>query len=285
MNIYNSIPELKAYLRRQQADGKTIGFVPTMGYLHEGHLSLIRRSAAENDITVVSIFVNPAQFGPNEDFDRYPRNYDGDLKLSQEAGAAVIFYPAVKEMYPEGYKTYVEVSDITGILCGVSRPCFFKGVATIVAKLFNIVRPDRAYFGQKDAQQSIVIQRMAKDLDMDVSVIVCPTVREEDGLAMSSRNVYLEPEERSQALVLSQSLKLAEEMIRQGERNAPLILSKMKELISSKPLAEIDYVSIVDVSSMKETVEISGKTLIALAVKFGKTRLIDNIMLEVPHVS
>lgn len=281
MQIFNHIAEIKTYLRKEQKNGKIIGFVPTMGYLHEGHLSLIRRAANENDMAVVSIFVNPTQFGPAEDFERYPRDLQRDVNLAQQAGANVIFAPDVAEMYPQGYKTYVEVQEITNTLCGASRPGHFRGVTTIVTKLFNIVRPDRAYFGQKDAQQAIVIQQMTKDLDMDVEIMVCPIVREKDGLAMSSRNVYLNPQEREQAVVLSESLALAKKLIIQGERDAFKIKAAIVDKITQKPLAKIDYVSIVDAQTLKDIHHITNRVLIALAVKFGSTRLIDNIIVEV----
>ena len=282
MLIFNKIIDIKNHLRECKCSGKSIGFVPTMGYLHEGHLSLIRKSASENDITVLSIFVNPTQFGKGEDLDKYPRNLERDLELSTQAGASIAFVPEPVEMYPEGYKTYVEVEKITGTLCGVSRPTHFRGVTTVVTKLFNIVGANRAYFGQKDAQQAIVISQMTKDLDMDTEVVVCPIIREEDGLAMSSRNVYLSHEERQQALVLSQSLKSAKDMITKGEREATIIKAAIEEKIKSATLAQIDYVSIVDGNSLEEvSVRIHGKTLIALAVRFGATRLIDNLMVEV----
>lgn len=282
MLVFNKISDIKKYLRECERSGKTIGLVPTMGYLHEGHLSLIKRSSSENDITVLSIFVNPTQFGKGEDLDKYPRNLERDIELSSKAGADVAFVPDPGEMYPEGYKTYVEVEKLTGTLCGISRPTHFRGVTTVVTKLFNIVGANRAYFGQKDAQQAIIIHQMVKDLDMDTEVIVCPIVREADGLAMSSRNVYLSPEERQQALVLSQSLNKVKEMIEKGEREASVIKAAIEETIKTASLAKIDYVAIVDGSSLEEvTSQLQSKTLIALAVKFGATRLIDNLMVEV----
>lgn len=281
MQIFKQIAEIKNYLRTEQRNGKSIGFVPTMGYLHEGHLSLIRRSASENDITVVSIFVNPTQFGPGENFEKYPRDLNRDIQLAQEAGAHVIFTPDTVTIYPEGYKTYVEVQKITDTLCGSSRPGHFRGVTTVVTKLFNIIHPDRAYFGQKDAQQGIVIRQMVRDLDMDLEIIVCPIVREADGLAMSSRNIYLNPEERKQAVVLFQSLTMAKDLIVQGEKNAYKIKAAIEKKISEKSLAKIDYVSIVDMETLRDIRQITNKTLIALAVRFGETRLIDNIIVEV----
>ena len=218
MKIFEGIKDVKEYLKREKNKNKSIGFVPTMGYLHDGHMSLINKSIEENDITVVSIFVNPVQFGPTEDFEKYPRDKNRDIGLCRNAGVDVLFIPAVEEMYPKGYNTYVEVKRITDKLCGASRPGHFTGVATVVTKLFNIVEPDRAYFGQKDAQQAVVIIRMVNDLNMDVQVVVCPIVREESGLAMSSRNVYLNKEERTQALVLYQSLVNARNNVERGER-------------------------------------------------------------------
>lgn len=281
MLIYSKIAEMKKYLSEQKAIGKKIGFVPTMGYLHEGHLALIKDAKEENDIVVVSIFVNPTQFGKGEDFESYPRDLNKDAALSEKAGADAIFAPEVSEMYPIGYQTFVEVEEITENLCGASRPGHFRGVTTVVTKLFNIITPDNAYFGQKDAQQTVVIKRMVKDLNMNVNVKVCSIVRESDGLAMSSRNVYLNKEERKQALVLNQSLILAKELIEKGERDVTKIVNQMTELINDQPLAKIDYVSIVDSESLKELNITSGKILIAIAVKVGTTRLIDNIMMEV----
>lgn len=282
MRIIESISGLKAVIRAQKTAGKTIGFVPTMGYLHEGHMSLVRSSVAENDFTVMSIFVNPTQFGVNEDFDKYPRDFQGDSEKAEKAGVDVLFMPTVDEMYPTGYKTYVEVTgEITGKLCGKSRPGHFRGVTTVVAKLFNLVEPDKAYFGQKDAQQAAVIIKMAKELNMNVSIITCPIVREADGLAMSSRNVYLNREERKAALVLSKSLFEAEAAIRTGERNAEKVLAGILAKINGESLADIDYVAVVDAATLEDVRQIKGKVLLAMAVKFGKTRLIDNISVEV----
>jgi len=281
MKIFNRIDEIKSYLRQKQKEDRTIGFVPTMGYLHEGHLSLIRRAKDENDIAIVSIFVNPTQFGPNEDYETYPRDLDRDVRLAEEAGASVIFAPEVKEMYPDGYKTFIEVTDLSETLCGASRPGHFRGAATVVMKLLNIVRPDKAYFGQKDAQQAVIMQRMVRDLNHDTEIVVCPIIREKDGLAMSSRNVYLNDEERKQAVVLSKSLNMAADLISKGERDAGKIKEAITAMIKEKDLAVIDYVSIVNYETMKDLDKISGKVLVALAVKFGKTRLIDNIIVEV----
>ena len=281
MRVIEKIKDLKAVIRSQKSSGKTIGLVPTMGYLHDGHLSLVKASRDENDFTIMSIFVNPTQFGPNEDFDSYPRDMERDTKLAEAAGVDVIFAPSKDEMYPDGYKTYVEVEDITNVLCGKSRPGHFRGVTTVVAKLFNIVEPDKAYFGQKDAQQVIVLRKMVKDLNMNLEIVTCPIVRESDGLAMSSRNTYLSPEERSGALVLSQSLFEAEKIIKDGERDAAKIIGYIKNRISQVEIAEIDYVEITDIDDLKSVEHIAGKVLIALAVRFGRTRLIDNVIVEV----
>lgn len=281
MKLFTNIIEIKDYLRQQQAEGKRIGFVPTMGYLHEGHLSLIRRAIKETDIPVISIFVNPIQFGPSEDLEKYPHDLERDLKLIQKAGVAVVFNPSNEEMYGTDYLTYVRVEKITETLCGASRPGHFQGVTTVVNKLFNIVRPDKAYFGQKDAQQVMVIKKMVKDLNMDVEIVIGHTIREADGLAMSSRNTYLNSEERQQAVVLYQALLEAERMIRKGEKEASMIKKQIGKMICRRSLAEIDYVSIVNAESMQEITKISGLILIALAVRFGKTRLIDNILVEV----
>ena len=272
---------MKQFVRMKKAEGKTIGFVPTMGYLHSGHLSLIKKSKSQNDVTVISIFVNPTQFGENEDLDQYPRDFERDCRLAQEAGADAVFFPTAGMMYPEGYKTYVEVVDITKRLCGVTRPTHFKGVTTVVTKLFHIVAPDRAYFGQKDAQQLLVIRRMVKDLNMDIEIVGCPIVRETDGLAMSSRNLYLSEEERTQATVLNQSLEMAEKMIDSGERDSNTVKKAIKAKIGTMDLARIDYVELVDTESLLPVQQITGEILIALAVYFGKTRLIDNRILEV----
>ncbi len=281
MEVFENIPAMKQFVRMKKAEGKTIGFVPTMGYLHSGHLSLIKKSTSQNDVTVISIFVNPTQFGENEDLDQYPRDFERDCRLVQEAGADAVFFPTAGMMYPEGYKTYVEVVDITKRLCGVTRPTHFKGVTTVVTKLFHIVAPDRAYFGQKDAQQLLVIRRMVKDLNMDIEIVGCPIIRETDGLAMSSRNLYLSREERTQATVLNQSLEMAEKMIDSGERNSAALKKAITKEIEEMELARIDYVELVDTESLLPAQQITGEVLIALAVYFGKTRLIDNRILEV----
>ena len=278
--ILETIPELRKHLANWRKAQKSVGLVPTMGFLHEGHLSLIRRAKTGNDIVVVSVFVNPTQFGPNEDFESYPRNILRDTEMAMGAGADVIFYPTVSEMYPNGSSTFVEVAgNITRVLCGASRPSHFRGVTTVVNMLFNIVKPDRAYFGQKDAQQATVLMKMVKDLHMDIELIICSIVREADGLAMSSRNTYLSAEEREQAVVLSKALEKGKEAFSKGERNVESLIEIIPNKINEMPLAAIDYVSIYDYPSL-ETIEIiDNNALAAVAVKFGKTRLIDNNLL------
>ena len=280
MKIIKSCTEIQSFCNSARLDGKTIGFVPTMGFLHEGHLSLMRRSRAENDLSVISIFVNPTQFGPSEDYDAYPRDLERDSKMAESVGVDVIFTPEVKNMYPNGYSTFVNVEGLTNKMCGISRPTHFRGVTTVVSKLFNLVRPTRAYFGQKDAQQAIVIKRMTEDLNFDIQIIVMPIVREQDGLAMSSRNKYLNPEERQAALVLSQSLFLAQKLINQGNTDVKDIYNLIRDKILSEPLARIDYIAIVNANNLEEVDKIEKNTLIALAVFIGKTRLIDNIIIE-----
>lgn len=281
MRVIEYINDLKAIVRSQKSAGKSIGFVPTMGYLHEGHISLVKSSLHDNEFTIMSIFVNPTQFGPNEDFGKYPRDLDRDLIMAENAGVDVVFVPSVQEMYPDGYVTYVNVEEITQELCGQSRPGHFKGVTTIVNKFFNIVEPNKAYFGQKDAQQVVVIKRMVKDLNMNVEIITCPIVREKDGLAMSSRNAYLNSEERKAALVLSKSLFEAEELVKSGERDGLKIIEFINNKITSESLACVDYIKVSDPESLEDVAIINKKVLIALAVKFGTTRLIDNILVEV----
>ena len=277
MKIVKTISEMKA--ARHSLKGN-VGFVPTMGYLHEGHLSLIRLSHQNNEYTIASIFVNPTQFGPNEDFERYPRDYPRDFALLEKEKCDFVFLPEPREMYPEGYNTWIEVNQVTDRLEGAVRPGHFRGVATVVAKLFNIVEPDRSYFGQKDAQQCVVIKKMIIDLNMNLEMIIVPTVREPDGLAMSSRNVYLSPEERLQAPVLYKALSIAHVMWAEGERDANLLRSAIINIIKQKQLGEIDYISIADAVTLKELEKTDPPAVISLAVKFGKTRLIDNILLE-----
>ena len=276
MKIVRSIQEMKSL--RRQCQG-TVGFVPTMGYLHDGHLQLVRNAKMENSVAVASIFVNPTQFAPNEDFNAYPRDLERDCQMLESVGADIVFVPADTDMYPQGYNTWVIVQGITQYLEGRSRPTHFQGVTTVCNKLFNIVQPDRAYFGQKDAQQALVIQKMVRELDMNLEIIVCPTVRESDGLAMSSRNTYLTPQERPAANVLYESLMLAQDMYNQGERAARKIKAAMVELVSKAPGAYIDYISIADIETLADVEEISGKVLVSMAVRIGKPRLIDNIIL------
>lgn len=263
-------------------DGQSVGLVPTMGYLHEGHLGLVRRAREENDVVVVSIFVNPVQFGPKEDLTSYPRDFERDSALLEAAGVDYIFSPETEDMYPDGYATYVDVEgSLTGRLCGESRPGHFRGVATVVSKLFQIVKPDRAYFGLKDAQQVAVIRRLVEDLNFDLEIVPCPIVREADGLALSSRNVFLSTDERQEALALSQSLFMAKAMIEQGERKASTLLAAIRVKLSTAPSAVIDYIEIVNAETLKPIDHLSGNVLIALAVKVGKPRLIDNLQIEV----
>jgi len=282
MLVFDKIINMKKYVAEQKIEGKTIGFVPTMGFLHEGHTSLVKKSASEIDITIISIFVNPTQFGVNEDFSSYPRNFERDCELAEEAGAVALFYPEANEMYPNGFSTYVSVENLTVRLCGTSRPAHFKGVTTVVLKLFNIVSPHRAYFGQKDAQQLAVIRRMTSDLNLDICVISCPIIREESGLAKSSRNVYLSDEEKAQAIALFNALNFAKSCIEQGENNAITLKGKIaKQIENNAPLAKVDYVEIVDADNITELKYINGKVLIALAVHFPSARLIDNIIINV----
>lgn len=282
MQVIETKENLRDEVRRARDAGLTIGFVPTMGYLHEGHLSLIRRAREENDRVVVSVFVNPAQFGPNEDLDAYPRDSRRDITLMTREKVDWAYFPTADQLYPEGYTTFVEVKGpMTQVLCGRSRPTHFRGVTTIVAKLFHLVNPHRAYFGQKDAQQVAIIQQMVKDLDFDLQVVVCPTVREKDGLAMSSRNTYLSPQQRNDALAISKALFEARDMITQGERNPASVSQSITARINDVGDAHIDYVAIVDAWSLAEMKRLEGEVLIAVAVKVGKTRLIDNIRFSI----
>jgi len=279
MRTVATVAGMKAAVAELRAQGRTIGFVPTMGYLHEGHLSLVRECRKSADVSVVSIFVNPLQFGPREDFRRYPRDPERDASVLEKEGVDILFFPSDREMYPEGYRTSVEVAGLQEKLCGRSRPGHFKGVVTVVLKLFNIVRPDWAFFGQKDAQQVVVLRKMAEDLNMDVEIRAMPTVREPDGLAMSSRNSYLTAEERRAALVLFRSLEEARRMFGEGERAAGWIRDRLLTSIASEPLAELDYAEVVDPDSLEPVERIEGEALVALAVYVGKTRLIDNTIL------
>ncbi|MFH1664742.1 MAG: pantoate--beta-alanine ligase [Candidatus Omnitrophota bacterium] len=281
MRIITSINDMTEFSRGAGREGRSIGFVPTMGYLHEGHMSLCRAARSECDIVVLSIFVNPAQFGPGEDLDKYPRDMGRDRRLAEKEGVDVIFAPEAGEMYPAGSNTYVEIEGpLVGALCARSRPGHFRGVATVVAKLFNIVAPDRSYFGQKDAQQAAIVKRMAGDLNMPVSIRVCPIVREEDGLAMSSRNVYLSREERKSALALYRSLERADEMARGGERSAARIREEVLKVLGSEKEIRVDYAEIVDADSLEAVEEIKDNTLVALAAFVRKTRLIDNVIIR-----
>lgn len=280
MNIVKTISEVRNEVKNWRRQGLSVGLVPTMGYLHEGHKSLIDRACKENDKVVVSVFVNPTQFGPGEDLATYPRDIQRDAALCEDAGAALIFNPEPEEMYFDDFHTYVTMESLSDELCGKTRPIHFRGVCTVVSKLFHIVAPDRAYFGQKDAQQLAIIKRMVRDLNFDIEIVGCPIVREADGLAKSSRNTYLNPEERKAALVLSKAVGLGQELIQKGERNADVIVEKMKQLIEEEPLAKIDYVQAVHAISIQPVAEIKGTVLVAMAVYIGKTRLIDNFIYE-----
>lgn len=282
MILCQNVAELKNLVANFKQNGKSIGLVPTMGALHEGHASLIKAAHAENDITIVSVFVNPTQFGPNEDYAAYPRTLEKDCTVAENAGADVVFAPKKEDLYPNKDMTWVEVTgDITKVLCGRTRPIHFRGVTTVITKLFNLTMPDRAYFGLKDAQQTQVLQRMVDDLFFNVNLRIMPIVREADGLAKSSRNVYLSPEERKAALILSKSLKHAQDLFLHGERNSAKIVDAVTQMIKSEPLSDIDYVEMYKLPGLLPVDEvISGKVLLALAVKFGTTRLIDNVILE-----
>jgi len=280
MEIITAVKEMQRRSEQLRREGKKIAFVPTMGYLHEGHLSLMREGRKRGDVLVISIFVNPTQFGPGEDYDRYPRDMKRDLALAQKVGVDICFTPTAQEMYPEGFQTAVEVEQVTKNLCGASRPGHFRGVTTVVAKLFNIVKPHFAFFGQKDYQQLVAIKRMVKDLNMDIEVIGTPTVREKDGLAMSSRNTYLNPQQRKEATNLSRALHKGEELFHQGERNAAVILTHVRGIIEEGKSAVIDYAKICAPHTLEDLEEIKGEALIAVAVKIGTTKLIDNIILK-----
>lgn len=279
MKVVKRIDEVRAAVRQARQEGKRIGFVPTMGYLHEGHLSLIDRAREMTDYVVMSIFVNPLQFGPNEDYDRYPRDLERDERMARQRGVDLLFAPDVAEMYPEPIKTTVHVADLSAPLCGASRPGHFDGVATVVLKLFHIVQPTTPFFGLKDAQQVAVVSRMVRDLNVPVTIVPCPIVREADGLAMSSRNVYLSPEERRQATVLYESLQWAKEAVATGLRDWEALKRGVRERIAQKPLAEIDYVDVLAYPDLVPPRGVPGEqVLIAVAVRFGRTRLIDNAL-------
>jgi pantoate--beta-alanine ligase len=280
--LVTDIALLRHAIAQARRSGRTIGLVPTMGALHAGHLSLIKAARAETDFVVVSIFVNPTQFGPKEDFNRYPRPLERDLELCGQAGADLVFHPQPEVMYPSDYRTFVEVTGLQDVLCGASRPGHFRGVATVVLKLLNLVQPDRAYFGQKDAQQVRIVQQMVRDLNVPVEIRVCPIVREADGLALSSRNEYLEAEERRQATVLHRALTKAQRRIEAGEHDAAVVRQVMVEQIASVPGAVLDYAAVVDADSLQalDRIDAERPVLLALAVRFGSTRLIDNLLIR-----
>ena len=281
MRILNTIKDTKTQIEKWKKDGYSVALVPTMGFLHEGHQSLIQRAAKENEKVVVSIFVNPTQFSPSEDFDAYPRDLPADANLCEEAGAHLIFHPSAEEMYAGNYCTFIDVDGITAELCGKSRPTHFRGVCTVVNKLFNITKPTRAYFGQKDAQQLAVIKKMVSDFNMDIEIVGCPIVREADGLAKSSRNTHLSPQERNASTVLSKAIFEGERLISAGEKNVKKIVDTMSAIIEAEPLAKIDYVEIVDNLTIEKTDIICGSVLVAVAVFIGKIRLIDNFIHEI----
>jgi pantoate--beta-alanine ligase len=281
VKIIETVREMREFIAAKRREGKSIGLVPTMGALHEGHLTLMRTAKAKCDVVVASVFVNPTQFGPNEDLDSYPRDLAGDAAKAETAGVEAIFHPQPSEMYPAGYATYVNVEGITDKLCGKSRPGHFRGVATVVSKLFNIVQPDTAFFGQKDAQQVAVLERMVRDLNMPITIEIVPIVREADGLALSSRNTYLSKEERQAALVLSRSLGLASEAVEHGERQTATLKDLVETHIKSEPLANIEYVEAYSYPDLAEIKEIQGQAILAVAVRFGTTRLIDNVIFKI----
>lgn len=278
MEIITTVEGVRKQVKEWRKEGLTIGLVPTMGYLHEGHKSLIDKAVAENDRVVVSVFVNPIQFGPSEDLASYPRDLERDAELCEKAGANVIFHPEDSEMYFDDFCTYVDMDDLTKGLCGKTRPTHFRGVCTVVSKLFHIVAPDRAYFGQKDAQQLAVIRRMVRDLNFDLEIVGCPIVREEDGLAKSSRNTYLSAEERKAAVVLHKGLTEGEKLLEAGEKDAAKVIAAVREVIEKEPLAKIDYVELVDWNTLKPVNMVEDTVLMAVAVYIGKTRLIDNVI-------
>lgn len=280
MKIVNTINDVREAVKAWHKQGLTVGLVPTMGYLHEGHASLIARASKENDRVVVSDFVNPIQFAPNEDLASYPRDIDRDAKVCEENGADIIFHPTPEEMYHKDFSTFVDITGPSEELCGKSRPIHFRGVCTVVSKLFLIASPDRAYFGQKDAQQLAVIKRMVRDLNFDIEIVGCPIIREADGLAKSSRNTYLSPEERKAAVILHKALEKGKELVLNGEKSAKVVIDTVTQVINSEPLAKIDYVQVVDFPNIKVVEDINGDILTAVAVYIGKTRLIDNFIIE-----
>lgn len=278
MKIVSTVEQVREEVKKWRQQGLTVGLVPTMGYLHEGHKSLIDKAVAQNDKVVVSVFVNPIQFGPTEDLATYPRDLERDAALCEDAGAALIFHPEKEDMYFDDFCTYIDMDGLTKGLCGKTRPIHFRGVCTVVGKLFNIVHPDRAYFGQKDAQQLAVVRRMVRDLNFDLEIVGCPIIREEDGLAKSSRNTYLSEEERKAAVILHKGLVKGEEMVSAGEKDVKKVLDAITEIIESEPLARIDYVEAVDFDNIETIDTIKGSVLVAVAVYIGKTRLIDNFI-------
>jgi len=280
MKVVKTIREVRETVADWRREGLTVGLVPTMGFLHEGHQSLIRKSAEQNDRTVVSVFVNPIQFGPNEDLEAYPRDLNRDMKAVEEAGGDLIFNPEPAEMYPGHFTSFIDTTETTELLCGAVRPVHFRGVCTVVGKLFNIVLPDRAYFGQKDAQQLATVKRFVRDLNFPVEIVACPIVREADGLAKSSRNTYLNKEERQAALILSKSLEKGREAIEAGEHDSQRVVDIIRRSLETEPLARVDYVEVVDFENIQRTPVIAGETLVAIAVYVGKTRLIDNFIVN-----
>ncbi|EFA44009.1 pantoate--beta-alanine ligase [Hallella bergensis DSM 17361] len=278
MQVVKTIQEVREIVKGWRKEGLSVGLVPTMGFLHEGHQSLIAKSVADNDRTVVSVFVNPIQFGPSEDLEAYPRDLNHDMAAVEAMGGDLIFNPEPSEMYPAHFTTFVDTTETTELLCGARRAGHFRGVCTVVSKLFNIVGPDRAYFGQKDAQQLATVRRFVRDLNFDLEIIACPIVREADGLAKSSRNTYLSAEERRAALILSKSLKLGQTAVENGERDASAIIKIISDSLQTEPLARVDYVEVVDLNNVQRVEAIEGETLVAIAVYIGKTRLIDNFI-------
>ena len=281
IEVVHTIKEVRETVKEWRKEGLSVGLVPTMGFLHEGHKSLIDKAVAQNDRVVVSVFVNPMQFGPTEDLDKYPRDLAADTRLCEAAGANLIFNPEPSEMYDEGFCSFVDMNGPTAELCGKSRPIHFRGVCTVVNKLFNIVQPDRAYFGQKDAQQLSVIRRMVMDLNIPIEIVPCPIIREADGLAKSSRNTYLNPEERKAALILSRAVKVGQQCVENGERDTHKVVDAMKALIETEPMARIDYVEAVELNSVQKIDKVQGEVLFAMAVYIGKTRLIDNFIVNI----
>lgn len=280
MELVTTIQEVRQQVKKWKSDGLSVGFVPTMGYLHEGHASLMKAAKRECDKVVVSIFVNPMQFGENEDLDSYPRDLQADKKLCEEIGVDLIFHPEVSEMYKDGFCAFVDMNGLTKELCGKSRPIHFRGVCTVVSKLFNIVTPDKAFFGQKDAQQLAVIRRMVTDLNMNIEVVGCPIIREADGLAKSSRNTYLNDKERQAAVILSETIAMGQQMVKDGVRDAKELVLAMKKNIEAEPLAKIDYVEAVSMDTVEKIDKLEGNVLVAMAVYIGTTRLIDNFIVE-----